>query len=146
MACSRCSTWRALAPHVARNHRRLGHHSGHDGPGAAGGRHARRGGGRGDHVVQRLGLDGDNRRAIADAAGVAVETVYSGFDTGLSLERVFERKVEGSVLDVLRVLYGPATYRKLVHEAGHLRAEYQRCIAEATLRMLGVDLSALDEF
>ena len=43
------------------------------------------------------------------------------------------------------VLYGPDTYRKLVQELRQSRAEYQRCIAEATLRLVGEDVSLLDE-
>lgn len=46
--------------------------------------------------------------------------------------------------DLLWVLYGPETYRKLVHDAGQSRLEYQRRIAEATVRILGEDLSILD--
>lgn len=66
-------------------------------------------------------------------------------DTRRSLERIFDRPLEGPMVDVLWVLYGPDTYRKLVHELRQSRAEYQRCIAEATLRMLGLDVSLLDE-
>ena len=65
-------------------------------------------------------------------------------DAGRSLELIFERPIGDSVLDALWVLYSPESYRKLVHELRQSRAEYQRCIAEATLRMLGEDVSLLD--
>jgi AcrR family transcriptional regulator len=65
-------------------------------------------------------------------------------DTRRSLERIFERSIEGPMVDALWVLYGPETYRTLVHDAGQSRLEYQRCIAEATLRILGEDLALLE--
>ena len=91
-------------------------------------------------------------RAVQDAAEndeeLAAWALEAGerrrLDTGRSLERMLERTLDGPMLDVLWVLYGPETYRKLVHERGYTRAEYQACIAEATVRMLGEDLALLD--
>jgi AcrR family transcriptional regulator len=83
----------------------------------------------GDEELAAWALDAEQRRRV---------------DTVRSLELVFGRPIDGSVIDVLWVLYGPETYRKLVYELRHSRAEYQRCIAEATLRMLGEDVSLLD--
>jgi hypothetical protein len=66
-------------------------------------------------------------------------------DTGRSLELIFERSIDGPMLDALWLLYGPESYRKLVHEERQSRLEYQRCMAEATLRILGGDVAQLDE-
>jgi AcrR family transcriptional regulator len=91
-------------------------------------------------------------RALQDAAeGDEALTEWTNvaeqrrrLDICRSLERIFDRPVEGPMVDALWVLYGPETYRKLVHEAAQSRLEYQRCIAEATLRILGEDLSLLE--
>jgi AcrR family transcriptional regulator len=83
----------------------------------------------GDEELAAWALDAEHRRRL---------------DVGRSLERIFDRSIESSVVDVLWVLYGPETYRKLIHELRQSRSEYQRCIAEATLRMLGADVSLLD--
>jgi hypothetical protein len=66
-------------------------------------------------------------------------------DVGRSLEQVFDRTVDDAMLDILWVLFGPSTYRIFVVECGMSRAEYQRRVAEAAVRVLGADLSALAE-
>jgi AcrR family transcriptional regulator len=86
-------------------------------------------------------------RALADAADGDADLMAwvldaerrRRLDLGRSLERVFERAMEGPLVDILWVLFGPESYRKLVHEAGLTRAQYQRGLAEATLRILGED-------
>jgi AcrR family transcriptional regulator len=81
--------------------------------------------------------------SLTDWAREAEQRRY--LDTRRSLELVFERPIEGPMMDALWVLYGTDAYRKLTHEAGQSRLEYQRCIAEATVRILGADQVALDE-
>lgn len=91
-------------------------------------------------------------RALRDAAeGDEALTAWTieaeqrrRLDVGRSLERIFERPVEGPMLDAIWVLYGSDTWRQIVQEAGRTRAEYQLLIAEATLRLLGEDVALLD--
>ena len=61
-----------------------------------------------------------------------------------SLERIFERDVEGPAIDLLWILYSPETYWKLARVAGLTDDDYQRRLTEATLRLLGEDVSLLD--
>ena len=48
---------------------------------------------------------------------------------------MLDREVDDSVVSVLWVLYSPETYRKLVIDSGMSRAEYERVLVDASLRL-----------
>jgi AcrR family transcriptional regulator len=61
-------------------------------------------------------------------------------DVRRSLERIFDRELDDTLVDVLWVLYSPDTYRKLVFDRGFTREQYRRAMRDATVRLVGVDL------
>jgi AcrR family transcriptional regulator len=66
-------------------------------------------------------------------------------DTEKGLEGIFERPVPAPMLDALCILLGQEPYRTLVVERGTSRRDYQRLMAEATLRLLGEDPALVDD-
>ena len=58
-------------------------------------------------------------------------------DVGRSLERIFDRPVDGPMVDVLWLLYGPESYRMLVEVRGMTSEEYRATMKEATMLLLG---------
>jgi AcrR family transcriptional regulator len=57
-------------------------------------------------------------------------------DVRRSLERIFEREIEGEIVDLLWVLYSSDTYRKLVEGRGMSRDAYRHAMETATRRLL----------
>jgi AcrR family transcriptional regulator len=84
-----------------------------------------------DDEMREWALDAEQRRKL---------------DTRRSLERIFDRTVDGPMFDVLWVLYGHEAYRKLVIESGYTPREYQRCLAEVTVRVLDEDPALVSLF
>jgi AcrR family transcriptional regulator len=82
-------------------------------------------------------------RAIRDAAGGDEELEQWRTDTERrrrvdlrrGLEEIVRQPIDGAAFDVLWVLFGPQAYLDLVQDAGLSRSEYQRCIAEALVRL-----------
>jgi len=60
-------------------------------------------------------------------------------DVGRSLERIFERTIPETQLDLLWVLFSPETWWQLVHDRGYSRAQFEHALATATLLLLGED-------
>jgi AcrR family transcriptional regulator len=60
-------------------------------------------------------------------------------DVRRSLERIFDRELDDTVVDVLWVLYSPDAYRRLVSERGYTRDRYREAMRDATLRLVGPD-------
>jgi AcrR family transcriptional regulator len=56
-------------------------------------------------------------------------------DTKAALELVVQAPIEDVAFDALWVLLGPGAYLDLVVDAGRSRAEYQRCLSEAIVRL-----------
>jgi len=61
-------------------------------------------------------------------------------DVDRSLERMFEQPMDGPMVDVLWLLYGSEAYRKFVQVRGMTREEYRATMAEATLRLVDVEV------
>lgn len=56
-------------------------------------------------------------------------------DLGRSIEVILGRPVEDALLALLWVLFGPETYRKLVHDEGLSRAEFEALLVEGIKRL-----------
>jgi AcrR family transcriptional regulator len=67
-------------------------------------------------------------------------------DTRRALERIFERPIDGPMFDTIWIVYGHEAYRKLVVENGYSRLDYERCLAEVTVRLLDEDLALVHVF
>src|SRR5262245_34629555 len=66
--------------------------------------------------------EGASRRALAPKRG---------------LELIVRKPVDGPVLDVLFVLFGPEAYLVLTDGRGLTRAQYEAVLAEAALKLVG---------
>jgi AcrR family transcriptional regulator len=60
-------------------------------------------------------------------------------DLGRSVEAILGRAVDDTLLALLWVLFSPDTYRKLVHDDGLSRAEFEALLADGTKRLARVE-------
>jgi hypothetical protein len=57
-------------------------------------------------------------------------------DIGRAMGRIVDREIDDSLLDVLWALLGPEVYTRLVEHRGWSRADYERIMQDAALRIL----------
>jgi AcrR family transcriptional regulator len=56
-------------------------------------------------------------------------------DIGRAIERIVDREVDDSLLDLLWALLGPEVYTRLLEHRGWSRDDYERILADASLRI-----------